>query len=333
MLKHIIFIFLVLGHFQVWAQADTTVQQQRVTPPKAVLPKADTLKRVAPVVKRVTDTIKALADSGKVAADTVRKVPPVVVVRQLTWQEDTLYQRLFKNRYLPVGKSPVYMISSPWVRESKDQLFYVLTVLLLFLGFIRASFPKYFTYLFTLIRQTSFRQKQTREQLLQGRLPSLMMNLLFIIVAGIFISVVVTQKKITHIPFWYFVLYSMLVLTGVYLLKFLFLRFTGWVFRVSEAAETYIFIVFLVNKLLAVVLLPLLWLMAFSEGDFNVIVLTISTFIIALLLLYRYILSLAAVRNMVRVSPFHFFIYLCAVEILPVLLIYKVVFSKMGLSI
>lgn len=332
MLKHLIFIFLALVHVQVWAQVDSSAQQKPVAPPKVNVPRrADSVQKTVPVLKPATDTIHTLTDSGRRAADTLKTVVPVVPT--LTWKEDTLYQRLFKNAYLPIGKPGVYMISQQWVRVSKDELFYVLTVLLIFLGFIKASFPKYFSYLFILIRQTSFRQKQTREQLLQGRLPSLMMNLLFMLVAGLFITVVVTQKKITHIPFWYFALYSVLVLAGVYLLKFLFLRFTGWVFRVSEAAETYIFIVFLVNKLLAVVLLPLLWLLAFSEGDFNIIILTISTFIIALLLLYRYILSLAAVRNMVRVSPFHFFIYLCAVEILPVLLIYKVVFSKMGLSI
>lgn len=332
MLKHLIFIFLALVHVQVWAQADSSARPQTVSPPKVNVPRrADSIQKTVPVLKPVTDTIHSLADSGRRVADSLKMIVPVVPM--LTWKEDTLYQRLFKNAYLPIGKPGVYMISQQWVRISKDELFYVLTVLLILLGFIRVSFPKYFSYLFILIRQTSFRQKQTREQLLQGRLPSLMMNLLFMLTAGLFITVVVTQKKITHIPFWYFALYSVLVLSGIYLLKFLFLRFTGWVFRVSEAAETYIFIVFLVNKLLAVVLLPLLWLLAFSEGDFNIIVLTISTFIIALLLLYRYILSLAAVRNMVRVSPFHFFIYLCAVEILPVLLIYKVVFSKMGLSI
>lgn len=332
MLKHLIVIFLALIPVQLWAQTDSTPPP--VTQPKPVIRKADSVKRVAPVAKPAADTIRRLADSAMVKPDSVKRgADTVVPVRQLTWQEDTLYQRLFRNAYLPIGKPGVFMISQQWVRESKDQLFYVLVGLLLILGFIRASFPKYFTYLFMLVRQTSFRQKQTREQLLQGRLPSLMMNILFLLVAGIFVSVVFTQKKITNIPFWYLVLYSILILAGVYLLKFLFLRFTGWVFRVSEAAETYIFIVFLVNKLMAVVLLPLVWLLAFSEGDFNVIVFTISTFIIVLMLLYRYILALAAVRNMVRVSPFHFFIYLCAVEILPVLLIYKVVFSKMGLSI
>lgn len=332
MLKHLIFIFLALFPVQLLAQTDSTPRP--VPQPKPVIRRADTVKRVAPVVKPTADTIRRLTDSSVVKTDSIKRATDTVVaVCRLTWQEDTLYRRLFRNPYLPMGRPGVFMISQQWVRESKDQLFYVLVGLLLILGFIRVSFPKYFSYLFMLIRQTSFRQKQTREQLLQGRLPSLMMNILFLLVAGLFAGVVITQKKLTHIPFWYLVLYSILILAGVYLLKFLFLRFTGWVFRVSEAAETYIFIVFLVNKLLAVILLPLTWLLAFSEGDFNVIVFTISTFVIVLMLLYRYILSLAAVRNMVRVSPFHFFIYLCAVEILPVLLIYKVVFSKMGLSI
>ncbi|BAV10259.1 hypothetical protein FLA_6320 [Filimonas lacunae] len=326
---------------QAWAQTDSV--QRRIAPARDTVKKTDTARKapattVPPVATSATDSVKhnRAADSIKMKADSLAKAAaPTIVATQHTvnWQEDTLFQHLFKNPYLPIGKTPVFMVSEYKVLQEKDQLFYVLMGLLLILGFIRASFPKYFTYMFMLIRQTSFRQKQTREQLLQGRLPSLMMNLLFIMVAAIYISIVATQKKLTHITFWYFVLYSMLILSAVYLLKFLFLRFTGWVFRVSEAAETYIFIVFLVNKLLAVALLPLVWLLAYSTGDLNVIVFTISTFLIGILLIYRYILSLAAVRNMVRISPFHFFIYLCAVEILPVLLIYKILFSKLGLSI
>jgi hypothetical protein len=41
------------------------------------------------------------------------------------------------------------------------------------------------------------------------------------------------------------------------------------------------------------------------------------------LLAYRIILTFAAVRNQVKVNPFHFFLYLCAFEIAPLLLVYK----------
>ncbi len=45
---------------------------------------------------------------------------------------------------------------------------------------------------------------------------------------------------------------------------------------------------------------------------------------LALTLAYRFIISYKPIRNEIKVSRFHFFVYLCAFEIAPLLLIYKV---------
>ena len=277
------------------------------------------------------DSMAALRAAGDTATLIAAAKP--APIKKLTWQQDTLFRRALNVKYLPAQQKPAYMITSYWVRESTDYLFYLLAGLVLFLAFIKATFPKYFQQVFKMLFQTSFRQKQTREQLAQNLLPSLLMNLLFVLVVAAFIAVVVTQKKLTTLSFWELMLYSTAGLIALYCLKYLFLRFTGWVFHVKEASETYIFIVFLVNKLLGVILLPMLWLVSFSSGELNVVGLTASLCITGLLLLYRYILSLASVRDMLRISAFHFFIYLCGVEILPIIIIYKVLFNKTGFTI
>jgi len=50
------------------------------------------------------------------------------------------------------------------------------------------------------------------------------------------------------------------------------------------------------------------------------------------LLIYRLILSFGAVRNQVRVNFFHFFLYLCAFEIAPLLLVYKGLLLYFGIT-
>jgi hypothetical protein len=48
--------------------------------------------------------------------------------------------------------------------------------------------------------------------------------------------------------------------------------------------------------------------------------------VVALILfLYRYLFSFGIIRSNLKVSALHFFLYLCAVELLPLLLIYKLV--------
>ncbi len=50
---------------------------------------------------------------------------------------------------------------------------------------------------------------------------------------------------------------------------------------------------------------------------------TIAFFLIAAMFLYRYIIAYPSLRPTVHLNRFHFFIYLCTFEILPLALIYK----------
>ena len=91
----------------------------------------------------------------------------------------------------------------------------------------------------------------------------------------------------------------------------------------KDAADSYIFVVFIVNKMAGIYLLPFLILLSFTQGDLYHIFLILSWVGIAILFVYRFILTFGAVHNQIRVNLFHFFLYLCAFEIAPVLLIYK----------
>jgi hypothetical protein len=118
-------------------------------------------------------------------------------------------------------------------------------------------------------------------------------------------------------------LYCCIGLSIAYFIKFIGLKVTGWLFSLTEAADSYIFIVFIVNKMMGILLLPFLFLLAFSVGKVYTIGLTLSWCLLGGLIAYRFFLTYAAIHNQVKVNPFHFFLYLCAFEIAPLLLIYK----------
>ncbi|MEO6314192.1 MAG: DUF4271 domain-containing protein [Chitinophagaceae bacterium] len=207
----------------------------------------------------------------------------------------------------------------------KESLFYILAGVLFFFALIRTLFTKYLGNLMGLVFRGSLRQKQIREQLLQTPLPSLLLNIFFVIVAGLYIFFLLQHYQTAPVTgFWLLLLYCVMAVGAVYLVKFLVLKFTGWIFNIRDAADTYIFIVFLVNKLLAIFLLPLLIVMTFSMASWLNVLMTLSYVMIVGFFAYRYIVSFAPVRREVKVSPFHFFMYLCAFEVIPLLLIYKV---------
>ena len=214
------------------------------------------------------------------------------------------------------------------IRESgsggKEILFYVIIVLLLLFAFLNRLFPKYFNDLYRLFFRTTLNQSQIREQMVQSPLPSLLLNVFFIITGGLYLDFLFRHYQVSPVDnFWLLFLYCSIGLAGIYLIKFFSLKFSGWIFNAKDAADSYIFIVFVINKMIGVFLLPILVIMAFTAGNIYKMGITLSYFVIGAFLLYRIILTYASVRNQIKVSPFHFILYIMAFEIVPLLIIYK----------
>jgi Domain of unknown function (DUF4271) len=212
--------------------------------------------------------------------------------------------------------------------NSKDSLFYLLVGILFYFALVRIFFEKYFNNLMTLFFRVSLRQQQIREQVLQTPLPSLLLNILFDLSAGLYACYLLHYSRIGDgVRFWVLYGWCMLLLGSIYLVKFMVLKFVGWVFSISRATDIYIFVVFLVNKMLGIFLLPFLILITFSSIEAREIFITISLAMVFVLWIYRTLAAYRPVRNEIKLTPFYFFLYLCAFEIAPLLLIYKVLLT------
>lgn len=301
-------------------QVVTDTVKQRII--KDTLKRPDTAPGTNAILADSSDTTKAsVTDTVKLSLpNTVRISAAKTTVKKPI---DSIYHKLLDNPFTKTNTTPIYLVIDERERNSKDEVFYLLAGLLLFLAFIKLVFRRYFKNIFRLLFQPSFRQKQTREQLQQNNLPSLLLNLFFIFSAGTYISFLLQYYHSTHFGFWWLLAYTSAFLLVLYLFKFLFLSFAGWVFDVKQATEAYIFSVYLINKILGVILIPFTLLIAFSAPAVVNISITISILFILLLFIYRYLVSYGPVRKEVKVSLLHFLFYICTFEIIPLLLIYK----------
>jgi len=208
--------------------------------------------------------------------------------------------------------------------KGKELLFYVIIALVIIFALFKLAFAKYFTDLFRVFFRTTLKQRQIKEQLMQTPIPSLMFNVFFVASAGLYATLLLHYFDFTPVNnFWLLYLYCCIGLSIIYLVKFVGLIICGWLFNMKKAADSYIFIVFVINKVIGILLLPFLALLAFTDDVMYSIALVLSWCCVGGLLLYRFILGFAAIRNEVRFNLFHFFLYLCAFEIAPLLLIYK----------
>lgn len=249
----------------------------------------------------------------------------IVVASGKFWQADSfLYTR---HPYFNFTHPTRYAISiRQW--QGKDVIFYSIISLLIFFALIKNGFYRYLQDLTKIFFRSTLRQRQLREQLVQSPLPSLLLNIFFLLSVGMFLTLVLQHSGMgMQIDFWMLFLYVVAALILIYGVKYLSLKFMGWALQVAEAADAYIFIVFTTNKILSIALLPFLIVLAFTSGVISQVATTLGVSLIVGLFAYRYFLSYVSIHRQIKVSFFHFFIYLCAFEIVPLLLINKVLFT------
>ncbi len=233
--------------------------------------------------------------------------------------------------YLNFSGSAVRIRQELYEAKSYDGIFYLMVGMLFFFAIVKLVFGKYLGNLLTLFFRVSMRQQQIREQVLQSPFPSILLNLLFLLSGGIYGSfLLIYYKDISEDRFWAFFLYGSLCLAVIYLVKFVFLKITGWIFNIQRPVETYLFIVFMTNKIIGIFLLPFLVILSFSSPLITLTGMTISAIMIVIFYIYRLIACFNTLRKEIKISGLHFFLYLCAFEIAPLLLIYKVLLTYLG---
>lgn len=232
---------------------------------------------------------------------------------------------LDSNRLIAFHKTPNLMIEKEMKKQSREFIFYSLLVMFFLFGILKLTYSRYLSTLVRVFLNTSLRQSQLTDQLLQSKLPSLFFNLFYFIIAGFYIYLILGIHGYIHVEWeyrYYFILAGLIAL--IYLAKYLVVKFTGWISGNNQEADKYIFIVFLVNKILAVFLLPVTFIVAFAEVTIVRPLLLISYFVIVLLFVTRYIKSYALLGNKLNIKRWHFVLYIVAVEVIPLFLIYKI---------
>lgn len=292
----------------------------------------------APALQINRSGLAALIDSlGKDSSGkqlTVRLTGDSVGALEAAGKSDSnRYSKLLDNPLLPMGSPPRDGLIAFRERAGKDLLFYLVTGILLLLAVIRIGFPSYFSRLFQYFFQTSMRQRQTRDRLLQEQLAAVGLNILFFMVMGTFVTLLAFWRGWYVGSFWMLWSASTGFLSLIYGGKYIFLQLTGWVFNSGEAMRSYIFVVYLVNKIMAVLFLPLLILVAFSAPPIVESALAIGLVLVGAAFVYRYAVSFPLIRNKMALNAFHFFLYFISLEVIPLLVILKLLFRKLNVFV
>ena len=120
--------------------------------------------------------------------------------------------------------------------------------------------------------------------------------------------------------------FSLLVLLALIILRLFIMGIISIIFNRKEMISEFIYHFYLYNKMLGLSLMPFLFLIPYTQGILQQIIVYMSFTIVAIVYLYRFVrIFIFLIKNVVFI--FYLFLYLCVLEIMPLMVFIKFLLS------
>ena len=148
--------------------------------------------------------------------------------------------------------------------------------------------------------------------------------LLFCLTCGLFLYQLAAYKSVYYVVSGTRLYVSLTVIIVVlFALKFLALKFLGFVFDMNRLVSEYLNILHLTYFNLAFIFLPVVVCFSLLGSRYVPALLTITVIITVVIFVWQYLRSSVNIISTFRFHKFYLFTYLCALEICPVLILIK----------
>ena len=240
-----------------------------------------------------------------------------------------------KKEIRPVAKAPTEEVKAPVSKQILSESTYTFWIIIGMLILYTLSFSMYKSFVVKTYRaftNENFLKLVHREQGGILQFPYFFLYLVFIINTGIFIYFIC--RYFGYIPVDRLgTLFALIAIVGgVFLLKHLALRFMGFIFPIGKETQQYSFTITIFSIIVGLVLAPLNTFIAYAPGSITTQLVFGSAFIIALIYLFRHFRGLFIGSRYIAMHKFHFFMYLCTVEIAPVFILLKTIMLYAGIQ-
>ena len=212
-----------------------------------------------------------------------------------------------------------------YTRYPSDWMIIVFILSLVIFGWIYAFFRKHIFSIFNASydEKISFKIKEEKHTITERIL--FLLNIIFVVNFSMLVYELMVFKGFYLFDQTGVALYGIIVamLVIIYLFKYLFYHFAGFVFNYLKEATLFLHNIFLFNKILGLILFPIVIIIPFTTDNFARYLLIIGCFIFVISFLFR-LFRIFQLSIKINFSGFYLILYLCTLEILPLLLIGKI---------
>lgn len=169
-----------------------------------------------------------------------------------------------------------------------------------------------------------------REMSGRGFLPYLLLYLFYFINIGIlfyFSYPFISANTNPNLKLDFFLLVLLpLILLG---LKHLLLTFVGSIFPIRKEMNRYQFLIVVTGISMGLIIFPINIFFPYLNDEWKEILIYATCIILGLVLLYHYLRGLTIGVRFIGTHPIHFLLYICTVEIAPVLIMVKLIINSL----
>jgi hypothetical protein len=219
------------------------------------------------------------------------------------------------------GNTPLYDLSPDWLMG-------IIIVSLIVLAWLKLFFHKFINQTVTSLWNFQLSKKELRDQNIFSRRVAFILNLNFIIIGGLFIYLVFSHFRINPFQLNPFPLYLSCtgLLTILLLIRQILIMLTGFVFNQQDNFMEYLHQILLINKNIGIFFIPLVICIAYMQDSIRIYLIITGIALLLFAYLLRFVKGIQIIIKK-DVLLFYLILYLCTLEILPVV-IYTKFFSS-----
>lgn len=212
-------------------------------------------------------------------------------------------------------------------QKNKNLPFYLFTLLLLGLTLMMNRNPQEIQVFQKATLNYKFALQHFRDHYKPFAFGSIFYNLFFVLVFALFIYLLLRYfgLKIMVKNHTLDLKEILVLIVSIYGVKFIFYQFLGILFNKHKLVNLYLFHVALFNQISGIFLLPVLFVIYFGNAKIASFAMILAAIGLFIFILMRFIRGFQISGKVFSNNKFHFILYLCAFEILPLILLSKFV--------
>lgn len=229
------------------------------------------------------------------------------------------------KKYGKFKKESKFRIGAP-VPKGKVWVLGFIALLLVLFAVLKISFSKQLQAIIQAFYSNRGLNNLNKEDNAFTSWPFLLLFIQFGFTIGMFFYLVAQYYQLAYVQqgFSFFVSISILIVI-LYALKIILLRILGHLFNIQKPVHEYISILYLSYFNISLIFIPLVVAFALSPLKYGIYYIVISFGLLALIFTFQFIRAGVNILSHYRFSKVYLFMYFCALEICPILILIKAI--------